>query len=83
MNEERRIEVEEVGETPKPARARVEDTEAPSAAETFERKRDYLEGFLAKQARPEAGEAEPGGDLYEAVIEALVRGIERVTRIFG
>ena len=72
MNEERRIEIEEVGETPKPPRARVEDAGAASAAETFERKRDYLEGFLARQGPPaEAAPVEPGGDLYEAVIEAL------------
>ncbi|HEY5722197.1 MAG TPA: SUF system Fe-S cluster assembly protein [Allosphingosinicella sp.] len=71
MNEERRIEIEEVGETPTPPRARVEDAEPPSAAGTFERKRDYLEGFLAKQAAPAEAAVEPGGDLYEAVIEAL------------
>ena len=59
MNEERRIEVEEVDGVEPPPRARVSDT--------FERKRDYLEGFLAQQ-KP----AEPaGGDLYEAVVEAL------------
>ena len=39
-------------------------------SETFERKKDYLEGFLAqKPAAPAAGE--PDGDLYEAVIAAL------------
>jgi FeS assembly SUF system protein len=63
VNEERRIEVEEVDGVPTPPRARV--------AGTFERKRDYLEGFLAQQAPPPAAEADPGGDLYEAVIEAL------------
>ena len=68
MNQERKIEIEEVGEAPKPAKARVGDAEAPR--EAFERKRDYLDGFLAeKAAEPVA--AEPGGDLYEAVIEAL------------
>ena len=67
MNEERKIEVEEVGEAEAPPRARVEDA---SAAETFERKRDYLEGFLSQRA-PETAPVEPGGDLYEAVIEAL------------
>ncbi|MFN3389340.1 MAG: SUF system Fe-S cluster assembly protein [Allosphingosinicella sp.] len=65
MNEERKIEVEEVREAPKPPKARVED-----AAETFGRKRDYLEGFLAKQP-PEPAPGAAGGDLYEAVIEAL------------
>ncbi|HEX8216449.1 MAG TPA: SUF system Fe-S cluster assembly protein [Allosphingosinicella sp.] len=68
MNQERKIAVEEVSESPKPAKARVEDAEAPR--ETFERKRDYLEGFLAQTA-PEPVPVEPGGDLYEAVIEAL------------
>jgi FeS assembly SUF system protein len=58
VNEERRIEVEEVEGVEPPPKARV--------AETFERKRDYLEGFLARQAP-----AEPEGDLHEAVIEAL------------
>jgi FeS assembly SUF system protein len=60
VNEERRIEVEEVDGVAPPPKARVGDS--------FERKRDYLEGFLAKQA---PAEPEEGGDLYEAVIEAL------------
>ena len=62
MNEERKIEVEEVEEAVKPPKARV--------SETFERKRDYLAGFLAQKA-DEPAPVEPGGDLYEAVIEAL------------
>jgi FeS assembly SUF system protein len=63
VNEERRIEVEEVDGVSPPPKARV--------ADLFERKRDYLEGFLAAKA-PEAAPAEaPGGDLYEAVVEAL------------
>ena len=67
MNEERRIEIEEVGEVVSPPKARVSD-----AVESFERKRDYLSGFLSKEAEPaEAPAAAPGGDLYEAVIEAL------------
>jgi FeS assembly SUF system protein len=62
VNEERRIEVEQVDGVPSPPKARVGDT--------FERKRDYLEGFLSQQkpAEPAAGS---GGDLYEAVIDAL------------
>ena len=68
MNEERRIEVEEVSEAPAPPKARVDDAEPPR--ETFERKRDYLEGFLGQKA-PERAPVEPGGDLYEQVIEAL------------
>ena len=56
----------------KPPRARVDDAVEPeeSPRETLERKRDYLEGFLQK--KPEGLKAgEPGGDLYEAVVDAL------------
>jgi FeS assembly SUF system protein len=64
MNQERKIEIEEVTEAPKPPKARVSDT--------FERKRDYLAGFLAQEPKPaEPAPVEPGGDIYEAVIEAL------------
>jgi FeS assembly SUF system protein len=63
MNDQ--IRIEEVESVEKPPKARVE-----SVAETFERKKDYLEGFLAqKPAAPAANE--PDGALYEAVIEAL------------
>jgi FeS assembly SUF system protein len=61
VNEERRIETEEVDGVAPPPKARVSDV--------FERKRDYLEGFLKAKA-PDAA-AETPGDLYEAVIEAL------------
>jgi FeS assembly SUF system protein len=61
VNEERKIEVEEVGEVSKPPRARVQ--------EGFERKRDYLEGFLAGATEP--AEPETADDLYQAVIKAL------------
>lgn len=65
MNEERRIEVEEVEAVTSPPRARVED-----ARETFERKRDYLEGFLAqKPADLPAGQ--PGGATHDAIVDAL------------
>ena len=71
MNEERKIEVEEVEGVPPPPKARVSDlVETPSAADTFARKRDYLEGFLS-QKPAKAAPAEAGGDLYEAVIDAL------------
>ena len=56
----------------KPPRARVSDgVDIPeSAPARLERKRDYLEGFLA--AKPaDVAVTEPGGALYEAVIEAL------------
>ena len=76
MNEERRIEVEQVDAVTAPPKARVEDAlDAPtegsaSVQQTFERKRDYLAGFLAQKPEALAG-GEPGGELYEAVIAAL------------
>ena len=60
-------EIEEVGGVAPPPKARVE---AETPAETLARKRDYLEGFLAQQPRGDAS-GEPGGALYEGVIEAL------------
>ncbi len=68
MSEERRFVVEEVDSAPVPPRAHVDDAETPG--EKLERKRDYLEGFLAASSA-DAAAGEPGGDLYEAVIEAL------------
>jgi FeS assembly SUF system protein len=65
VNEERKIEVEEVEAVTAPPKARVEDV-----TETFERKRDYLSGFLSQKPQALSG-AEPGGELYEAVITAL------------
>ena len=65
MNEERRIETEDVAGVEAPPKARVS-----GVADTFSRKRDYLEGFLAQKPAALSG-AEPGGDLYEAVIDAL------------
>ena len=67
MNEN--IRIEEVDSIEKPPRARVENAvERPT--DMSERKKDYLEGFLAqKPAAPEL--SEPDGDLYEAVIAAL------------
>jgi FeS assembly SUF system protein len=62
------IRIEEVESVSPPPRARVEDAEP--AAEKLERKKDYLEGFLAQKPKaPTAGE--PDGDVYEAVIAAL------------
>jgi FeS assembly SUF system protein len=70
MDGERKIEVEEVDGVTPPARARVEDASDESASDKLERKKDYLEGFLSQ--KPAASSpAEPGGDLYEAVVEAL------------
>ena len=66
MNEERKITVEEVESVEAPPKARVDE----SARETFERKRDYLDGFLSQKpaADPAGGE---GGALQAAVVEAL------------
>lgn len=58
------IRIEEVESVTPPPKARVE-----TPGETLERKKDYLEGFLAQ--KPEAAVAAVGGDLQGAVIEAL------------
>ncbi|MFM2302165.1 MAG: hypothetical protein RLZZ84_1901 [Pseudomonadota bacterium] len=68
MSEESKFTVEEVDSVTAPPRAKVEDAEAP--ADKLERKRDYLQGFLAEQPA-DVAPGEPGGDLYEAVIAAL------------
>ena len=62
MNEERKIETEEVEAVTPPPRARV--------TPEFERKRDYLAGFLAgeKATKPATG---AGSDLQASVVEAL------------
>ncbi len=66
MNEQTRFTIEEVTEVAPPPRASVEE----SAADKLERKRDYLEGFLA--AKPQdVAPGEPGGELYDGVIAAL------------
>jgi FeS assembly SUF system protein len=61
MNEEGKIEIEEVDSVARPPRARV--------TENFERKRDYLAGFLAGETEEPAGG--PGSDLQASVVEAL------------
>ena len=80
-----RFAVEHVDSAPTPPRARVEDAPEPAnapadapanapasetAGEKLERKKDYLEGFLA-QKPADANPGEPGGALYEAVVAAL------------
>ena len=61
MNRERKIETEEVEAVTPPPRARV--------TPEFERKRDYLAGFLAgEKEEPKAG---AGSDLQASVVEAL------------
>ena len=56
----------------KPPRARVSDAVDPdeSAGEKLERKRDYLEGFLAKQPETDSATG-AGGKLQQEVIAAL------------
>ena len=62
MNQERKIETEEVDAVSPPPRAHV--------TETFERKKDYLAGFLVgeKGEEPTGG---AGSDLQAAVVEVL------------
>ena len=83
MNRERKIETEEVESVTPPARARVipprdgegdHEEHGGGAPETtqqvFERKRDYLAGFLEgeKQEEPKGG---AGSDLQASVVEVL------------
>ena len=62
MNEERKIETEEVEAVTPPPRARV--------TETFERKRDYLTGFLSGETKP-VDEIPANEDVKNSVIDAL------------
>jgi FeS assembly SUF system protein len=62
MNEERKIETEEVDAVAPPPRARVPDSVA--------RKRDYLTGFLSGEPKEEPTGG-PGSDLQAAVVEVL------------
>ena len=67
-------EIEEVENVAGPPKARVDDVQAgaETPAQTLARKRDYLDGFLAQQPQGVGvGAGEPGGALYEAVIDAL------------
>ena len=61
MNRERKIETEEVTKVTPPPRARV--------TPEFERKRDYLAGFLAGET--EQAKGGPGSDLQADVVDAL------------
>ena len=62
MNEERKIETEQVDAVTPPPRARV--------TETFERKRDYLTGFLSGETKP-VEEVPANEDVKNSVIDAL------------
>ena len=71
-------EIEQVENVTAPPKARVDDAQsgvdsgAETPAQTLARKRDYLDGFLAQQPQGVGvGAGEPGGALYEAVIDAL------------
>ena len=72
MTDENMIKIEEVESVSTPPRARVDAAEMqPEApAETGERKRDYLDGFLAQKPVADAA-GEPGGAIYDSVISAL------------
>ena len=61
MNRERKIETQEVDAVSSPPRARV--------TESFERKKDYLAGFLAGEKEDANGGA--GSDLQASVVEVL------------
>lgn len=67
MSDEQKIMVEEVDSVASPPKARVEDAESPR--ETMERKKDYLEGFLAQKPAPVAAEGDEA--LQEAIIDAI------------
>lgn len=62
MNEEGKIESQEVAGVPPPPRARV--------TPEFERKKDYLAGFLAG-AKPDEPKGGAGSELQSAVIDVL------------
>ena len=62
MNEERKIETEEVDSVARPPRARVPEAVA--------RKRDYLAGFLVGKQEQET-KGVPGSDIQAAVVDVL------------
>jgi FeS assembly SUF system protein len=62
MNEQRKIETEKVDKPAAPPRARV--------TEEFERKKDYLAGFLAGEEAEEPTGG-PGSDLQASVVDVL------------
>ena len=71
QDEPRNFVIEEVDGVAAPPRARVEDSaRVESIGEKLDRKRDYLEGFLAEKPQ-DLAPGEPGGGLYEGVIAAL------------
>jgi FeS assembly SUF system protein len=69
MEETGKIMVDEVEAVAKPPKARVQDIAEPAASDE-PRRRDYLDGFLAEKPQG-VSPGEPGGAVYEAVIETL------------
>ena len=71
---EDKIRIEEVSAVDQPPRARVDDADEQQVSanlpEAVERKRDYLAGFL-QQKPADAPVGEPGGAVYDAIVEAL------------
>src|SRR4051794_33973839 len=67
MNDQSKIQTEEVDSVETPPRARV-TPETPS--EMLERKRDYLAGFLAQQPKDEPASG-AGSDVQAAIVEVL------------
>src|SRR5688500_5688245 len=67
MGEEKKITVERVDHVETPPRARVTPE---TATESFERKRDYLAGFLA-ETKAEPAQSGADGVLMDSVVEAL------------
>ena len=70
MNEQGKVEAQEVDAVAAPPKARVTDAVDETAPEKLERKRDYLEGFLAQKPEEEKA-GEPGGNTYDAIIDTL------------
>ena len=67
MNEERKIEVEEVESVTPPPRARVPE----SASEKLERKRDYLAGFLSGETESAPSGTAGNEEVKDRIVEAL------------
>ena len=67
MNQERKIETEEVTSVPSPPRARVPE----SAARKLERKRDYLAGFLSGETESEPAGVAANEEVKDRIVDAL------------
>jgi FeS assembly SUF system protein len=69
MEETGKFVIDEVEAVAKPPKARVQDV-IDDTPPPEPRRRDYLDGFLAEKPQGVAP-GEPGGEVYEAVIERL------------